>query len=139
MKKPTSIKAGFTLYLLAVLIGIPSLLINAVYAPEEQSKSAIIDTGLVFQGLVALLGYMIYLGRNWARNLNAVVFVLGTLTMLTSEQAGIHHEAVRWLGWVATVLYGAATILFFMPSSNLWFSKIKNEKKLNRQFRKRLC
>jgi hypothetical protein len=131
MKRPKSVLTGAILYLSAVLIGIPSLLVNAMYAPEEQSKSAIIVTGLLFQSLVALLGYMIYSGRNWARNLNVTLIVLGMLIMLTSKQAGIHHDLVNYLSWAATAVYVLASILFFMPASNLWFSAIRNTKRLN--------
>lgn len=138
IKRPKSVLAGTILFFSALLIGIPSLLVNAMYAPEEQSKSAIIGTGLLFQSLTALLDYMIYSRRNWARNLNATLMVFGTLLMFTSEQAGIHHAVVNYLSWTITVLYWLASILFFMPASDLWFGTPRNTKNLTTHYWARL-
>lgn len=121
MKQPKTILAGVILYFSSALLGLPSLLVNAAYAPIEQSKPQIIVGGLIFLALYILLGYKIHIGRNWARQTFAVVTVFGLAVMLSTPLVGQHHYLVTYISRIQTLLSIAALALFYLQGSNLWF------------------
>ena len=123
MNQPKAVLFGVVLYLSSTLLGLPSLLINAAYAPADQSKPVIISFGLILLALYALLGYKIYIGRNWARQAFAALTILGLLVMFITEPAGRHHNVVAYIFWAQTLLSIAALALFFLPASRPWFYK----------------
>ncbi len=123
MTQPKTVLFGVFLYGLSILLGLPSLLVNAAYAPANQSKPAIVGFGLIFLALYALLGYKIYIGRGWARKTFAVLAILGLLMTFTTEPSSQHHEFVTYTFWAQTLLSVAALALFYVPASRSWFSK----------------
>jgi hypothetical protein len=125
MNKPKAITSGVILYFSSISLGLPSLLINAAYAPAGQSKPVIVIGGLLFLSLYSLLGYKINSGRNWARLTFAVLMILGLLMTFTIEPSGRHHQVVTYIFWVQTLLSSAALVLFFLPASTAWFRKTK--------------
>lgn len=125
MYQPKTVLSGAILYLSSTLLGLPSLLVNAIHAPVDQSKPTIIIGGLGMLVLFALLGYKIYLGRNWARQTYAVLTILGLLVTFTAEQTGQHHYIVKYIFGVQTLLSIVALALFYMPASNSWFYQMR--------------
>jgi hypothetical protein len=123
LAQPKAVLFGVLLYWLSTLLGMPSLLVNAAYAPADQSKPVIVGFGLIFLALYALLGYKIYIGRDWARKTFAVLAILGLLMTFTTEPSNQHHEFVTYIFWVQTLLSVAALVLFYLPASRSWFSK----------------
>lgn len=123
MDRPFTIQIAAILFLISVLAGLPSLLINATYAPAEQSRPVIIVLGVILLGLYLLLGYLMYRRKNWARILFSVLSILGFIMMFTQDPVGQHHIYVKYIGWFQSVLTVVVFVLLFMPQSNTWFSK----------------
>jgi len=44
--------------------------------------------------------------------------------MITRGQVAVHHEAVRYIGWVQSILIGGIVSLLVMPQSNRLFKNI---------------
>lgn len=68
----------------------------------------------IFLALCALLGYKIYIGRDWARKTFAVLAILGLSIAITTEPAGQHHEIVAYIFWAQTLLSVTALALFYL-------------------------
>ncbi len=123
MIRPKEIQIAAILYLVALIVSVPSLIINTINAPEEQSKTAIIIIGLIFFGLYFFLGYLIYLCKNWARILYTALCFGGFILAFTQEVTGQHHVLVKYIGWFQSALTVAIIVLIFMPKSRIWFNE----------------
>lgn len=121
MDQPKTVAYGVKLYLLAILLGVPSFLFTVAHAPVNQSKAVILIGGLIFGSLAVLLVYMIHLGRNRARQIFTALTIVGTASALTSGVSGTHSMQII-VFWVQTLMSIASTVLFYRPVSNLWFN-----------------
>ncbi len=83
--------------------------------------------------VVVAIALLIRNGRNWARWLFAVFFVLGVPTMLavaTQLSAWLHDRPTRAvLMLLQSLLQLAALILLFVPEANAWFRAVKLARK----------
>jgi hypothetical protein len=128
MDRPKTVSYGVKLYLLALVMGFPSFIFFVLNdAPAGQSKPVILIGGLFFIALAVLLVYKIQLGRNWARQIFAGLTIVGIASALTSGVSGRTAQVI--LFWVQTLLSITSTILFYRPSSNLWFNLQPTRKK----------
>ncbi len=121
MERPITIKSVIVIYVLSIMLTIPTLLINARYAPEEQSESLIITLGLIFMIPYLVIGYFMYKQKNWARIIYTFFGLLSLFPLITPTQEGINHISVFYLNWLQTSLMVVMVILLFMPKSNTYF------------------
>ena len=80
----------------------------------------------IFIGLMLLIAFLAFNGRNWARVVFLVLVLIGLLPALTAVGAELQRNAVLGIAGLAQAISQvAAIILFFVPSSNVWYREIK--------------
>ncbi len=82
-----------------------------------------IGYGIVRVAVVALMIYFLYVGKNWARVVYAVLGVLSLAAGVGGPNPdGVHHQLVALNHWVGLALTSVVLVMLFLPPSNRWFS-----------------
>ena len=127
MERPKSVKVATALLLIGLLLSIPSLIINAIYAPEHYSRSLMLGVGIALVLLFAVITYLIYFGKNLARLLYTGMATVGLVWGIRGPNAeGTHHYFVEINHWVGLVLSVVIVVLLFLPSSSRWYKAQRN-------------
>ena len=86
--------------------------------------------GLVFTVLILMfLAYKIWTGRNWARIIFTVFFVIGIYPALLLLPLEADRNVVVLLASILQILLQIVAIIYmFLPLSNAWFKSIKQAK-----------
>jgi hypothetical protein len=67
--------------------------------------------------------FMLYLGKNWARIVYAVLGVLSLAGGLSGPNpAGVHHGFVVLNHWAGLAVTAVVLMMLFLPPSNRWFA-----------------
>ncbi len=131
---PRSVKlaVGLLLFSALVSIAITFAMIGGL-VPGASSPSAAMDSVSALLGLAinVFLAYKIYKGRNWARWVLAILWLIGTIGMLLSfsmlQLLGSAEvwKAVPWTVWlgagVQTLIQIIAIVMLFLGRSSKWF------------------
>ena len=91
----------------------------------EEARISILGFS-IFIGLMLLFAYLAFKGRNWARVVFLVLVLVGLFPALAVNGGDLQRNAVLGIvGLVQTICQVVAIILFFLPSSNVWYREIK--------------
>lgn len=110
---------------IAVLLIVASLVLGLIRYPLEFAPSFLLFLVAVpTLALIALLAWQIYAGKNWARIVYTVFFVLGLpFSILPLVEALQSRPISGLLGVLQLVMQSAALVLLYLPGSRSWFSR----------------
>lgn len=133
MDRPRNVSIACLILGVCIVIGLIVGLVQAVNAdvPPQAAQAgmsaAVIKTVAVFSAIIGavimgLFAFLSYLGKNWARIVYLVLFILGALLGLIGIGAVFQQSVLMGL-WniVETVAEIVALVLLFSGSSNAWF------------------
>jgi hypothetical protein len=136
---PGTINASFWLYIAGTVVGIigtifvasdKQRIIDSIQKSNHQLSGSQLNTAanvaLVLAVVFAVVWTVLYLlfavklraGRNWARIVLTILFVLNVLSLVANQGT----QGVEYIG---TVLLAAATVLAYLPASNAYFASCK--------------
>lgn len=136
VNRPRSVILGIYLYLLALSLGMPTVAINMAKSSSFSSAIVSLTTFAIFAAIALWVTRKIYLGRNWARVIFLVLFLLGLVGLILDDLQPEHiqHQVGVFLFWVQTLLSGTSVVMWFLPSSNRWFRYTQSpDRKLGEQ------
>lgn len=132
--KPQPVRVAVTLLYITLLIGVINGLINIYFVSATNSAAMAFPYGGVVAILVllvatAILGFFYFKisqGRNWARILVLVLFILGLLYFVFSI-VGMFQQGylVPVISIVNTIIMLVAIILLFKQEASDWFKSNK--------------
>jgi signal transduction histidine kinase len=126
-KKPQSVTLAVGCLYLNLIISILSGVANIFLNPEHLAKSGMsMGSATVFALIVFVIMFVIYFsishGKNWARILFLVMFVLGLLGFVLNYQVVIAQSGlVIAVQVVSYILQLVALILLYQKASNSYF------------------
>jgi len=133
--RPASVGTAVKLLYAALGLSIISSLIDRSWIPEKIAGARWPEwvlfgaIGLIVFGLVFLLIYMIGGGKNWARIIYLVLYILMILSLPLSIkrflQSVSNGPALGILNLVQVVIQGIALWLVFQRDSSAWFKTMK--------------
>jgi hypothetical protein len=129
--RPATVNASFVAWLLAILLGVVTVIVLLVSAPVIVGAGDGSATAnffgityvfaaiviLVFTAIQAAIIWRMRAGRNWARVMLTLVAVLQICNAVFS----LGLNAV--LGVLGIVLIAVATVLMWLPASNAYFGR----------------
>lgn len=125
-EKPTHIKHAVILIAVSLGLGLPKIALDYDYLLSLGSiqNMAIM---LIFAAAVTLFfAYKINQGRNWARIVFTVFFVLGTVPTILLLPIEVDRSMLLAALTALQVLLQAGSIaLMYLPQANNWFKSIK--------------
>jgi hypothetical protein len=131
-QRPRTVTISVAILAVLWLVG---LVMSLMEPPTSKNISALTKAIPVLQYIqitLAILGsilfafviYKIYTGRNWARILSLVVFILVTLPSIPAELGLIHASPEgRIIGAVRLAAISVAMLLLFTSPGDLWFRR----------------
>lgn len=126
IEKPSHIKTSAILIAVSLALGLPKIAIDYDYLLSLAAVQNIVIM-LTFAASVTLFfAYKINQGRNWARIVFSVFFILGTVPAVFTLPAEADRSMLLATLTALQVLLQAGTVtLIYLPSSNNWFNAIK--------------
>ena len=131
---PRSVKLAVALLLFSAACSIAiTLAMLAGVLPSPASPSPAMDAASAGLGLVIniFLAYKIYTGRNWARWVFTILWLLGTIGLMLSftflRTLGSEEvwKSVPWTTWIGagiqTLIQVVAIVCLFLGESSKWF------------------
>lgn len=127
--RPTQIERAVILLAFSLVVSFLKLGLDYDYiaslAPIQSTIAVMIITVLV----MLFIYYKIWTGRNWARIIFTVFFIIGILPTLLILPAEVNRNALVFLASIVQILAQVLAIIYmFLPVSNAWFKSIKQAK-----------
>ena len=127
--QPTHIKSAVILIAFPLVIGF----IKFAFDYDFITSLAPILITMIIMVITALImlffAYKIWTGRNWARIVFTVFFVIGIYPAFLLLPAEANRSVLVFLGSILQVLSQVAAIIFmYLPTSNNWFKSVKAAK-----------
>jgi len=128
--KPQPVRVAVTLLYIALLIGVINGLLNIFFVSATNSVETAMPYGSVLSVIMllvatAILGFFYFKigqGRNWARILVLVLFILGALYFVFSI-VGMFQEGylIPVISIINTIIILIAIVLLFKQEASDWF------------------
>ena len=127
--QPTHIKSAVILIIFSLVIGFIKLALDYDFitslAPILTTVIILVITALI----MLFFAYKIWVGRNWARIVFTVFFVIGVYPAILLLPAEADRSVLIFLSSILQVLLQIVAIIFmFLPTSNTWFKSVKAAK-----------
>ena len=127
--QPTHIKSALILIVISLLVGFIKFALDYDFitslAPIQTMVVIMVITALV----MLFFAYKIWTGRNWARIVFTIFFVIGIYPAFLLLPAEANRSVLVFLGSILQVLLQVAAIIFmYLPTSNNWFKSVKSAK-----------
>ena len=133
LERPPKVALAVKFFYVVVGIGIIRAAMTIIRHADVRSPYFLALTKLVIYAGSLYLIYQLSKGRNWARWLMVVIFIISIpLTILPVFASFSHNPVHTLLGFVQIALYITAIALLFHGSSSSWFRSEKISKKLER-------
>lgn len=127
--QPTHIKSAVILIIFALVIGFIKLALDYEYITSLAPIQFTLITMVITVLIMLFLTYKIWTGRNWARIVFTVFFVIGIYPAFLLLPAEMNRNFLIFLISILQVLLQIVAIIFmFLPNSNTWFKSIKAAK-----------
>lgn len=128
-EKPRTVTTAVYMLCLSLGLGVVQVLLN--WSKADASGRLGPDVGSLL--IVALIYYMIWTGRNWARIIYLILVVLGTpLSLLSVIQLSEHSDLsgpvgahLLYIEIVQTIIHPVSAVLLFQRASSHWFKTMK--------------
>lgn len=127
--QPTHIKSAVILIVFSLVVGFIKLALDYDFitslAPIQTTVIILVITALI----MLFFAYKIWAGRNWARIVFTVFFVIGIYPAILLLPAEVNRNVLVFLVSILQVLSQIAAIIFiYLPTSNNWFKSVKAAK-----------
>jgi hypothetical protein len=129
--KPNKVSLALKLFYLMIIIGIIRLILDFSITLEALKTTGfglgfLIFTNIFIFGIIIFFIYMIGKGKNWARIIFLIFFILGTplsiLPLINSLSVNFFSGS---LGLIQVILQLVAFVLLFQNPSSIWFKSNK--------------
>jgi len=132
-ERPPKVVLAVKFFYLVVGIGIIRAAMTILRHADVRSPYFLILTKLIIYAGSLYLIYQLNKGRNWARWLLVVIFVIAIPLVILPAFVSYSHNPVDTLaGFIQTALYIIGLAFLFHRSSSSWFGAEKISKKSER-------
>jgi len=132
-ERPPKVSLAVKFFYVVVGIGIIRAAMTIIRHADVRSPYFLIITKLIIYAGSLYLIYQLNKGRNWARWLLVVIFVIAIPLVILPAFVSYSHNPVDTLaGFIQTALYIIGLAFLFHRSSSSWFGAEKISKKSER-------
>ena len=132
-ERPLKVALAVKFFYLVVGVGIIRAVMTIIRHADVRSPYFLIYTKLIVYAGSLYLIYQLNKGRNWARWLLVVIFIIAIpLVTLPAFVSYSHNPVDTLLGFIQTALYIIGLVFLFHRSSSSWFGAEKISKKSER-------
>jgi hypothetical protein len=132
-ERPLKVAHAAKMFYLVVGLGIIRAVMTIIRHADVRSPYFLIYTKLIIYAGSLFLIYQLSKGRNWARWLMVVIFIICIPLVILPAFASYSHNPVdALLGFIQTALYIIGLVFLFHRSSSSWFGAEKISKKSER-------
>ncbi len=129
-EKPLKVTIAVKFFYLVVGFGIIRAVMTIIRHADVRSPHFLIYTKLIIYAGSLYLIYQLNKGRNWARWLLAVIFIIAIPLVILPAFASYSHNPVdAILAFIQTALYIIGLVFLFHRSSSSWFGTEKISRK----------
>ena len=129
-ERPLKVAHAVKIFYLVVGLGIIRAVMTIIRHADVRSPYFLIYTKLIIYAGSLFLIYQLSKGRNWARWLMVVIFIICIPLVILPAFASYSHNPVdALLGFIQTALYIIGLVFLFLRSSSSWFGAEKISKK----------
>jgi hypothetical protein len=129
-ERPLKVALAVKFFYLVVGVGIIRAVMTIIRHADVRSPYFLIYTKLIVYAGSLYLIYQLNKGRNWARWLLVVIFIIAIpLVLLPAFVSYSHNPVDTLLGFIQTALYIIGLVFLFHHSSSSWFGTEKISKK----------
>jgi uncharacterized membrane protein YjdF len=132
-ERPLKVTLAVKFFYLVVGLGIIRAVVTIIRHADVRSPHFLIYTKLIIYAGSLYLIYQLNKGRNWARWLLGVIFIIAIPLVILPAFASYSHNPVdALLAFIQTALYIIGLVFLFHRSSSSWFGAEKISKNLER-------
>ena len=132
-ERPPKVSLAVKFFYVIVGIGIIRAVMTIIRHADVRSPYFLIITKLIIYAGSLYLIYELSKGRNWARWMMVVIFVIAIpLTILPGFESFTHNPVHTSLGFVQLGLYIIGLVFLFHRSSSSWFGAENISKRAER-------
>ncbi|MGD9229129.1 MAG: hypothetical protein PVF26_21680 [Desulfobacterales bacterium] len=132
-ERPLKVTLAAKFFYLVVGLGIIRAVVTIIRHADVRSPHFLIYTKLIIYAGSLYLIYQLNKGRNWARWLLGVIFIIAIPLVILPAFASYSHNPVdALLAFIQTALYIIGLVFLFHSSSSSWFGAEKISKKSER-------
>ena len=132
-ERPLKVAHAVKIFYLVVGVGIIRAIMTIIRHADVRSPYFLIYTKLIIYAGSLYVIYQLSKGRNWARWVLVVIFIISIPLVILPAFASYSHNPVdTLLGFIQTALYIIGLVFIFHPSSSSWFGAEKISKKSER-------
>ena len=125
-ERPPKVSLAVKFFYVIVGIGIIRAAMTVIRHVDVRSPYFLIITKLIIYAGSVYLIYQLGKGRNWARWMMVVIFIISIPLTILPNIASLSHNPVHTsLGFVQLAMYIIGLVFIFHPSSSHWFGKEK--------------
>ena len=129
-ERPLKVAHAVKIFYLVVGIGIIQAVMTIIRHADVRSPYFLIFTKLIIYAFSLYLIYQLNKGRNWARWLLVVIFIIAIpLVILPAFASFSHYPVDTLLEFIKIALYIIGLVFLFHRSSSSWFGAEKISKK----------
>ena len=132
-ERPLKVAYAVKFFYLIVGLGIVRAVMTIIRHADVRSPYSLIITKLIIYAVSVYMIYQLNKGKNWARWLLGVIFIIAIpLTILPAFASLSHNPVDALLALIQTALYIIGLVFVFHRSSSSWFGAEKISKKSER-------
>ena len=129
-ERPLKVAHAVKIFYLVVGLGIIRAVMTIIRHADVRSPYFLIYTKLIIYAGSLYVIYQLSKGRNWARWMLVVIFIISIpLVILPAFESFSHNPVDTLLGFIQTALYIIGLVFIFHRSSSNWFGAEKISKK----------
>ena len=129
-ERPLKVAHAVKIFYLVVGLGIIRAVMTITRHADVRSPYFLIYTKLIIYAVSLYVIYQLNKGRNWARWVLVVIFIISIPLVILPAFASVSHNPVdALLGFIQTALYIIGLVFLFHRSSSSWFGAEKISKK----------
>ena len=129
-ERPLKVTHAVKIFYLIVGIGVIRAVMTIIRHADVRSPYFLIYTKLIIYAGSLYVIYQLSKGRNWARWMLVVIFIISIpLVILPAFESFSHNPVDTLLGFIQTALYIIGLVFVFHRSSSSWFGAEKIPKK----------
>ena len=113
------------IYVMSVGVAVAPMIRLIIIGSAKTSRPAMVVMASVILALYAGLGYMIYRGRNWARTLFTVLWIVGAAMMFIGMTPRPTIPPPTAITWIQNALSLVCLALLYVKSSRDWFAQTR--------------
>jgi|GEM_PF-6371888 hypothetical protein len=126
MNQPKSTKIAISIYFASIALSFIGAIPNYLAAEPRPPLFGVLLTWVIMYGLLIGLGYAIQIGKNWARQTNAIITAISLVTVFfAGTSPSLSTDISQIILVVNNIASVAVLILLYTNTSNDWFKSVK--------------